>query len=80
MSRAGEPCEIEERICTECGECDVCEQNPSKICDNCCECLNEPDTDFLAIEIEDILLGSEEIAKSYRAVNKYQYKRQEKSR
>ncbi|KLU59064.1 hypothetical protein CEB3_c50840 [Peptococcaceae bacterium CEB3] len=58
MRKAGEPCILEYRICTECGECDRCELNPDKICDNCCECLDEG-ADYLEVKIDDILISEE---------------------
>lgn len=59
MRKRGEPCILEERLCTVCGECEVCELNSSKICDNCCECI-ESQSDYLEIQIDDILLNTEE--------------------
>ncbi|NMA70061.1 MAG: hypothetical protein GX958_11695 [Desulfitobacterium sp.] len=58
MRKYGESCVLEERLCTECGECDTCELNSSKICDSCCECL-ETSSDYLEIQIDDILINTE---------------------
>lgn len=44
----------DENECVECGKCDVCDIDPNKICDNCCKCLEEPDTDYAVIEVSDI--------------------------
>ncbi|OQB25293.1 MAG: hypothetical protein BWY11_00632 [Firmicutes bacterium ADurb.Bin182] len=30
----------EGRVCTNCGECSVCDLDPGKICDNCCKCID----------------------------------------
>lgn len=59
MKKYGEPCVLEERLCTECGECDICELNSDKICDNCCECLETTSSDYLEIQIDDILINTE---------------------
>lgn len=59
-------CVLMDRECTDCGECDICDLNPDKICDNCCACIDK-DVDFKSIEIEEIIedentdLGSEEL-------------------
>lgn len=60
MKKLGEPCVLEDRLCTECGECDRCELNPKKICDNCCQCIEKPEFDFAGIKIDDILLNIED--------------------
>ncbi|MHB1125490.1 MAG: hypothetical protein ACYC2T_00815 [Bacillota bacterium] len=52
-------CMLDERPCTDCGECDPCDLVPDKICDNCCLCLGLEETDYRAIEIDDILLDIE---------------------
>lgn len=64
MRRAGEACELEDRICTECGECEICELEPEKICDNCCKCIEGSGADFAAIQIDDILLDTEQLNKT----------------
>lgn len=43
--------------CTECGKCNVCDLDETKICDNCCRCLGE--ADYKAIEITEIILPEE---------------------
>lgn len=53
----------ENEPCTDCGECDRCDLDPSKICDNCGACLDEFNTDekgFVKIPIDKIdLTGAE---------------------
>ncbi len=44
----------EENYCTECGKCDLCDLDPSKVCDNCCRCIEEDMADYRAIEIIDL--------------------------
>ena len=60
MNNLGEPCVLEDRVCTECGECDLCDLDPTKQCDNCCQCINIPEGDFAEIEIDDVLLNTED--------------------
>ena len=59
MSKTKE-CVLEDRPCTECGECNICDLDRSKICDNCGECIKE-EADFKAIAIDDILQLEEEV-------------------
>jgi len=46
----------ETRECIECGECDRCDLDPNKICDNCMKCLKTDGADYLAIEIDDLIM------------------------
>jgi len=59
LKNFGEACVLEDRSCTECGECDQCDQDPNKQCDNCGQCIELPDGDFAEIEIDDILLNTD---------------------
>ena len=43
--------------CTECGQCNICDLDENKICDNCCHCLGE--VDYSAVEITEIILPEE---------------------
>ena len=51
-------CVLYDRECIGCGECDRCDLNPEKICDNCMECV-KADTDYRAISIDGIYLEKE---------------------
>lgn len=42
-----------EKICDDCGECDVCDLNPDKKCDSCGKCLGL-DAESRAVIIDDI--------------------------
>ncbi|MBQ8108686.1 MAG: hypothetical protein IJ124_00805 [Clostridia bacterium] len=44
----------EDKVCDDCGECNVCDLDPNKICDNCMKCLNTG-ADYRAIEIDEIV-------------------------
>ncbi len=41
-------CVLYDRPCTSCGECDICDLNPKKTCDNCGKCISD-DTAFRSI-------------------------------
>lgn len=45
----------EEKLCTDCGECDKCDLDPQKTCDNCGKCIGM-DAHSRAIGIDDIIL------------------------
>ena len=51
-------CVLEDRECTGCGECDRCDLDPNKICDNCMKCV-KTDAEFRAIVVEDFELENE---------------------
>lgn len=55
-------CVLYERVCIGCGECDRCDLDPNKICDNCMKCVNG-DSEYRAITVEDIQLESEYLRK-----------------
>ncbi|MGM0470735.1 MAG: hypothetical protein ACQEQI_00400 [Bacillota bacterium] len=45
-------CVLEDKICINCGRCDYCDLDETKICDNCMECIE--DEGFRAVEITDV--------------------------
>ncbi|MEA4847369.1 MAG: hypothetical protein VB106_09080 [Clostridiaceae bacterium] len=47
-------CVLMDRECIDCGECDRCDLDPNKICDNCCACIDK-DVDYNSIEIDEII-------------------------
>lgn len=47
-------CVLEERICNNCGECDLCDLDSAKVCDNCMKCVL-PEEDYKGIIIEKII-------------------------
>ena len=55
-------CVLYERVCIGCGECDRCDLDPNKICDNCMKCVNG-DSEYRAITVEDIQLENEYLRK-----------------
>lgn len=76
MQKYGEPCVLEDRLCTECGDCDRCELNPDKICDNCCQCIDST-ADFRGIQIEDILLNTEDVKSTHQTGRSLRLKKKE---
>ena len=46
--------------CTDCGECEMCDLEPNKVCDNCMRCLNLDKADYRAIEIDEIIMEEKE--------------------
>lgn len=53
-------CVLKERGCIDCGECDICDLDDSKICDNCCQCIDS-DADFKGVYIDDLIDNDTEI-------------------
>lgn len=47
-------CELYERKCINCGECEVCDLDNSKKCTNCGKCIDEVD-DYRSVNIEDFV-------------------------
>lgn len=55
-------CVLYDRMCIGCGECDRCDLDPNKICDNCMKCIRGNE-DYRAIAVDDIELESEYLRK-----------------
>ena len=47
---------VDGKVCDGCGECDRCDLDPEKICDNCMKCMGEA-VDFRAITIAGIKMN-----------------------
>ena len=45
-------CVLYDRECIDCGECDLCELDPQKRCDNCMKCVNG-DAEYRAVRIDE---------------------------
>lgn len=52
-AKKGEPCVIYDRECIGCGECEFCDLDPLKICDNCGKCIEVKD--FATIKIDEVI-------------------------
>lgn len=46
-------CVLYDRECIDCGECDRCDLDPDKICDNCGKCI-ETDQEFISMPIQAV--------------------------
>lgn len=55
MAAFNKECVLYDRYCIECGECNICDLDSNKICDNCCKCI-EDDADYAGIDIDDIIM------------------------
>ena len=53
-------CVLYDRRCIECGECDLCDLDPQKICDNCMACV-KGDKEYRAIRIDGVLSTEESL-------------------
>lgn len=51
-------CVLEEKECIGCGECDRCDLDPNKICDNCMKCVNSG-AEYRAIMVDEFALENE---------------------
>ncbi len=49
------PCVLYDRECIGCGECDRCDLDPDKICDNCMKCIRGNEA-YRSIQIDGIYL------------------------
>ena len=47
-------CVLYDRQCINCGECDICDLDPNKTCDNCGKCI-ESQNNYKVIKITKII-------------------------
>lgn len=52
-------CELYDRECVNCGECEMCDLDPVKVCDNCGKCI-EITQDYAEISIMGVIMEGEE--------------------
>jgi hypothetical protein len=45
-----QPCVLYDRECIGCMECEMCDLDPKKVCDNCGKCLNIQDDAVIRID------------------------------
>lgn len=51
----------EGEVCTGCRECDICDIDPQKICDNCCKCIDEDgEQEFAHIQVDDVVMEEQD--------------------
>lgn len=49
-------CVLEDRPCMECGECNLCDLDPAKVCDNCGKCIGlDGGLEYRAIKVDGIV-------------------------
>lgn len=51
-------CELYDRECIGCMECEICDLDPTKICDNCGKCLDVKE--FASIKIDKVYLNPDD--------------------
>ena len=56
--KKGEPCVLYERKCIECMECEICDLDPTKTCDNRGKCIDFQDV--ASIKIDKIYTNPDE--------------------
>ena len=56
--KIGGPCELYDRECIGCLECEICDLDPNKVCDNCGKCIEMDDV--ASIKIDKIYMNPEE--------------------
>ncbi len=54
-------CILYNRICIDCGECNRCDLDPSKICDNCFRCLEMPGEDYIKIALDGVYQTEQDV-------------------
>ena len=54
----GAKCVLYERDCIGCLECETCDLDPNKVCDNCGKCIEMPDV--ASIKIDKIYMNPDE--------------------
>ena len=50
-----EKCILQDRDCINCGECDICDLDPNKRCDDCGKCIEIDVDDYRSLNIQDFL-------------------------
>ena len=58
LKKSEQNCVLYDRECIGCLECEVCDLNPNKICDNCGQCLDIKDD--AVIKIEQIIINDKD--------------------
>lgn len=48
-------CVLYDRDCIDCGECEFCDLDPTKLCNNCGKCLENVNMDYASIKIDGIV-------------------------
>nr|WP_114297668.1 hypothetical protein [Anaerobacterium chartisolvens] len=48
-------CQLYDRECIDCGECEICDLDSSKRCDNCCRCIDEDIESHRSLNIKEFM-------------------------
>ncbi len=56
-------CVLYDRECVNCGECDICDMDPKKICDNCGKCIESGD-DYNIMDV-DLTVEDDSVPNNY---------------
>ncbi len=56
-------CVLYDRECINCGECDICDLDPKKVCDNCGKCIESGD-DYNIMDV-DLTVEDESVPNNY---------------
>lgn len=56
--KIGGPCVLYDRECIGCLECEICDLDPKKVCDNCGKCIEMDDV--ASIKIDKIYMNPDE--------------------
>ena len=55
-------CVLYDRECIECGECNLCDLDPGKICDNCGKCIGlgggADAPEYRALKVDGLITGA----------------------
>jgi hypothetical protein len=71
-----EQCELYDRECIDCGECDLCDLDHTKRCDDCGRCIDEVD-EYRSITIQDFM--KEHVSKDQIVKISKKYKEKEEN-
>ena len=52
-------CVLYDRECIKCGECNMCDLDPTKVCDNCCKCI-DTGAEYRGIKIDAVITDDTE--------------------
>ena len=61
-------CLLYDRECIDCGECDRCDLDPDKICDNCMKCVMG-EAEYLTLPIDEIQIEENKQTRIKRTSN-----------
>ena len=51
MNKENKQCVLYDRVCNGCGECELCDLDPNKKCDNCGRCIDDG-SDYSTVDVD----------------------------